>query len=66
MSIDFSVRESKSNGKVSWVVDQWNGPVTRFTDRVEMKRFVRNNILHPAKPTLVQLNVEEVEKTKNN
>tara|TARA_B100001778_G_C18422796_1_gene554044 strand:+ start:386 stop:586 length:201 start_codon:yes stop_codon:yes gene_type:complete len=66
MSIDFSVRETKLHGKTSWVVDQWNGPVTRFTDRVEMKRFVRNNILHPAKPTLVQLNVEEVEKLKNN
>ena len=55
MSIDFSVRESKSNGKVSWVVDQWNGPVTRFTDRVEMKRFVRNSILHPAVPKVVKV-----------
>jgi hypothetical protein len=58
MSIDFSVRESKLHGKVSWVVDQWNGPRTVFTDRVKMKRFVRNNILHPAVPKVV--------KTKNN
>ena len=55
MSIDFSVRETKSNGKTSWVVDQWNGPVTRFTDRVEMKRFVRNSILHPAVPKVVKV-----------
>ncbi len=66
MSIDFSVRESTLHGKTSWVVDQWNGPRTVFTDRVKMKRFVRNNILHPAKPKLVQLNVEQVEKLKNN
>ena len=55
MSIDFSVRETKLHGKTSWVVDQWNGPVTRFTDRVEMKRFVRNSILHPAVPKVVKV-----------
>ena len=55
MSIDFSVRETKSNGKTSWVVDQWNGPRTVFTDRVKMKRFVRNSILHPAVPKVVKV-----------
>ena len=55
MSIDFSVRETKLHGKTSWVVDQWNGPITRFTDRVEMKRFVRNSILHPAVPKVVKV-----------
>ena len=59
MSIDFAVREhqlpSYNDGKVFWVVDEWKGPRVVFTDRVEMKKYVRNSILHPAVPKVVKV-----------
>lgn len=59
MSIDFAVREhqlpSYNDGKVFWVVDEWKGPRVVFTDRVEMKQYVRNSILHPAVPKVVKV-----------